>query len=62
MFDSSVDAEENPVHSVTIWHWMFVLVIFLLLFSGRGKISELMSDFAQGVKSFKSGGDPDGFA
>jgi TatA/E family protein of Tat protein translocase len=41
---------------------MLVLVIFLLLFVGGRKISELMGDFAQGIKSFKGGGDPDGFA
>lgn len=53
--------------SFSIWHWGLVLVIFLLLFGGRGKISELMGDFAQGIKSFKKGmqdedaakGDPD---
>mgnify|MGYP003301192766 CR=1 FL=1 len=27
----------------------------LLLFGGRGKISELMGDFAKGIKAFKSG-------
>ena len=26
-----------------------------LLFGGRGKISELMGDFAKGIKSFKKG-------
>jgi sec-independent protein translocase protein TatA len=51
----SVDAEENPMGSLSIWHWMVVGVLFLLLFGGRGKISELMGDFAQGIKSFKKG-------
>jgi sec-independent protein translocase protein TatA len=41
--------------SLSIWHWMLVVVVFLLLFGGRGKISELMGDFAQGIKSFKKG-------
>jgi sec-independent protein translocase protein TatA len=41
--------------SLSIWHWMLVGVLFLLLFGGRGKISELMGDFAQGIKSFKKG-------
>ena len=27
----------------------------LLLFGGRGKISSLMGDFAQGIKAFKKG-------
>jgi len=35
-------------------HILIVLVLFALLF-GRGKISELMGDVAQGIKSFKKG-------
>ncbi len=38
--------------SFSIWHWMIVLVVVLLLF-GSGKISGLMGDFAKGIKSFK---------
>jgi len=40
--------------SFSIWHWMIVLVILLLLF-GRGKIPDLMGDVAKGIKSFKQG-------
>jgi len=40
--------------SLSIWHWIVVLAVVLLLF-GRGKISELMGDVAQGIKSFKKG-------
>jgi len=40
--------------SLSIWHWIVVVVVVLLLF-GRGKISELMGDVAQGIKSFKKG-------
>jgi sec-independent protein translocase protein TatA len=40
--------------SLSIWHWLVVGVIVLLLF-GRGKISELMGDVAQGIKAFKKG-------
>ena len=40
--------------SFSIWHWIIVIAVVLLLF-GRGKISELMGDFAQGIKSFKKG-------
>ncbi len=36
-------------------HWVFVLAVILVLFGGRGKISELMGDFAKGIKSFKKG-------
>ncbi|KPF97674.1 preprotein translocase subunit TatA [Rhodopseudomonas sp. AAP120] len=40
--------------SLSIWHWIVVIAIVLLLF-GRGKISDLMGDVAQGIKSFKKG-------
>ena len=40
--------------SMSIWHWVVVLVVVLLLF-GRGKISDLMGDVAKGIKSFKKG-------
>ncbi len=40
--------------SLSIWHWLAVIVVVLLLF-GRGKISELMGDVAQGIKAFKKG-------
>jgi sec-independent protein translocase protein TatA len=39
----------------SFWHWIVAGVVILLLFGGRGKISELMGDFAQGIKSFKKG-------
>lgn len=41
--------------SLSIWHWLIVLAVVLLLFGGRGKIPELMGDFAKGIKSFKKG-------
>ena len=40
--------------SLSIWHWIVVIAVVLLLF-GRGKISELMGDVAQGIKAFKNG-------
>ena len=40
--------------SLSIWHWIVVVVVVLLLF-GRGKISELMGDVAGGIKAFKKG-------
>jgi sec-independent protein translocase protein TatA len=42
----------------SIWHWLIVLVVVLLLF-GRGKITELMGDLAKGIKSFKRGMNDD---
>ncbi len=38
----------------SIWHWLIVLVVVLVLFGGRGKIPTLMGDVAKGIKSFKS--------
>ncbi len=39
--------------SFSIWHWLVVLAVVLLLFGGGGKISRLMGDFGKGLKSFK---------
>ena len=39
----------------SIWHWIIVLVVVLVLFGGRGKISALMGDFGKGLKNFKKG-------
>jgi sec-independent protein translocase protein TatA len=41
--------------SFSIWHWLVVLAVVLLLFGGGGKISKIMGDMAKGVKSFKKG-------
>ena len=38
--------------SFSIWHWLVVLLVVMLLFGGN-KISGLMGDFAKGIKSFK---------
>ncbi|PWC39102.1 twin-arginine translocase TatA/TatE family subunit [Azospirillum sp. TSO35-2] len=40
--------------SFSIWHWIIVLVIVLLLF-GAGKLPNVMGDIAKGVKAFKAG-------
>ena len=37
----------------SIWHWLVVLVIVLVLFGGRGKLSQLMGDMAKGITAFK---------
>jgi sec-independent protein translocase protein TatA len=37
---------------LSIWHWMIVLVVVLLLF-GTGKVSNLMGEFGKGIKNFK---------
>ena len=40
--------------SMSIVHWLIVLVIVLLVF-GSGKLSNIMGDVANGVKAFKKG-------
>lgn len=39
---------------------LIVLVLVLVLFGGRGRISSLMGDMAQGIKSFRTGLKDDG--
>lgn len=39
----------------SIWHWLIVLAVVLVLFGGKGKISAIMGDFGKGLKSFKKG-------
>ena len=41
--------------SLSIWHWLIVLGVGLLLFGGKNKVSSLMGDFAKGIKAFKAG-------
>jgi sec-independent protein translocase protein TatA len=38
---------------LSIWHWIIVLVIILLLFGSR--LPRVMGDLAKGIKNFKSG-------
>ncbi len=40
---------------LSIWHWLIVGGVALLLFGGKGKISDIMGDVAKGIKSFKKG-------
>jgi sec-independent protein translocase protein TatA len=46
---------------LSIWHWLIVLLVVLLLF-GTGKVSTLMGDFAKGIKAFKKNMAEDGDA
>ena len=41
--------------SFSIWHWLIVLVVVVVLFGGRGKLSSIMGDAAKGVRAFKDG-------
>ncbi len=39
---------------LSLWHWLVVGIIVLLLF-GKGRFSDMMGDVAKGLKSFKKG-------
>ena len=41
--------------SLSIWHWLLVIGVGVLLFGGKGKVSSVMGDFAKGIKAFKAG-------
>jgi len=41
--------------SLSIWHWLIVIGVAVVLFGGKGKISGVMGDFASGIKAFKAG-------
>ncbi|OYV33945.1 MAG: Sec-independent protein translocase TatA [Acidocella sp. 20-61-6] len=46
--------------SFSIWHWLIVLAVVLILF-GSNKVSNLMGEFGKGIKSFKQNiADDDG--
>jgi sec-independent protein translocase protein TatA len=40
--------------SFSVWHWVIVLIIVMLLF-GTKKIGNMGSDFGKAVKGFKDG-------
>jgi sec-independent protein translocase protein TatA len=39
----------------SLWHWLIIIAVVVLLFGGKGKVSGLMGDLAKGIKAFKSG-------
>lgn len=41
--------------SLSIWHWLIVLAVVLILFGTGGKIPKLMRDMGQGITAFKRG-------
>ena len=46
--------------TLSIWHILIFAAVAVLLFGGRGKISDLMGDVAKGIKSFRKGlSEPD---
>ena len=46
--------------ALSIWHVAILTLTALLLFGGRGKVSDLMGDVAKGIRSFRAGlNEPD---
>lgn len=46
---------EADMGTFSVWHLVIVVGVAVLLFGGRGRISELMGDLAKGIKSFRQG-------
>ncbi len=40
---------------LSIWHWLIVGAVVMIVFGGKSKISDIMGDVAKGIKSFKKG-------
>lgn len=40
---------------LSIWHLLIIGAVVLIVFGGKGKISDIMGDVAKGIKSFKEG-------
>ena len=55
MDPSGFDKENTVVGSFSIWHWAIVLIVVVVVFGGKGKISNLMGDAAKGIRAFKDG-------
>lgn len=41
--------------SFSMWHWLILLAVVVVLFGGKGKISGIMGDVAHGIRNFKEG-------
>ncbi len=40
---------------MSLMHWLVVAAVALLVFGGRGKLSSIMKDAAEGIKGFRKG-------
>jgi sec-independent protein translocase protein TatA len=38
-----------------IWQIAIIVVVVVLLFGGKGRVSRILSDLGKGIKSFKKG-------
>jgi sec-independent protein translocase protein TatA len=49
------DELEQIMGTMSLMHWLIVGVVALLVFGGRGKLSAIMKDAAEGIKGFRAG-------
>ena len=54
-FGEGIATRDKTMGIFSIWHWLLFGAVALLLFGGKGKISDIMGDVAKGMKSFKKG-------
>jgi sec-independent protein translocase protein TatA len=40
---------------ISLWHWLIVLAIVMLLFARPGRLSGIMEDLGKGIKGFRKG-------
>ncbi len=40
--------------SFSVWHWLIVLAVVVVLFGGGGKLSGIMGDLGKGIRSMKT--------
>jgi sec-independent protein translocase protein TatA len=55
MLRCEASIQEAPMGSIGPLQIVLVIVVALLLFGGRGRISSIMGDMAKGVRSFRKG-------
>ncbi|HEX2582345.1 MAG TPA: twin-arginine translocase TatA/TatE family subunit [Dongiaceae bacterium] len=41
--------------SFSLFHWLILIAVLLVVFGTRGKIPTLMKDLGQGINAFKKG-------
>ena len=46
--------------SFSIWHWLIVALVVVVVFGGRGRLSSIMGDAAKGIRAFQDGLKGDG--
>jgi sec-independent protein translocase protein TatA len=51
----AIEELENDMGGMSVLHWLIVAAVGLLVFGGRGKLSAIMKDAAEGIKGFRAG-------